>query len=191
MLAKDILRVNMARLCRFWVRDRPDPTKNPGWVELGHFFAGLDYKLARIREVDGQKRENASNTGYEAQGTFQYAQNAIFDFLTLQNNVTGPLSVAILIGRPLFPTLGTLLVHDWAQNSDKTWNDRRISMVSDPGYTGSILTANGTFSGFISGFELYEVSNLTFNNRKINFTTLASLNPDVGIGVPANTLGGS
>jgi hypothetical protein len=187
--AKDILRVNFGRLVRFWVRDRPDPSESPGWVELGHLFAGFDYKLARIREIDGLKRENATGSGFEAQGTFQFAQNEIVDYQTMDRLLSGPLSVAMLVGRPLWPAEGKLVVHDWSGNAKDGWDDRRIALVGDPGYTGSILTQTGTISGYISGFEMYQVTNLLDHNGAISFTTLSSLNPFSAIGGPVSNLG--
>ena len=173
LAAKDILRVDLSKLIRFWVRSRPDPTKNPKWVELGHFFAGFDYKLARIREIDGSLRENA--LCYSATGTFQLAQNALSDWALDLEYLTGPIAVAMLFGRTWEPTHGKLLVHDWAQNADSSWNDGRIAIVADPAYN-SQLYAGGTISGFVQFFNMYDVKNLLLpRNGALQYGTIDSL----------------
>lgn len=185
LAAKDIFRVDLSKLIRFWVRERPDPTKNPKWVELGHFFAGFDYKLQRVREVDGHKRENA--LGFEATGTFRLAQNAIADYQNYQSLLTGPLAVAMLVGRTWEPTHGKLVVHDWVAVGDGTYIDNRIALVGDPDYNTQ-LGESGTISGFITSYDMYLIQNLTFVNGSIGFKTLDSLNFQSAIS-PTTNLG--
>ena len=175
--AKDILRVDLSRLIRFWVRDRPDPTKNPGWVELGHFFAGFNYKLARIREIDGLKRELAIGTTYEATGSFRAAQNAVHDYQYYQSLLGGALSVAMLFGHTWEPTHGTLIVHDWAKNADGSYSDGRIALVADPDYDTQ-MAASGSISGYVPRYDRYLISNLTVSTEgQMNYNFTESLNP--------------
>jgi hypothetical protein len=174
-VAKDIFRVDFSKLIRFWVRDRPDPTKNPKWVELGHFFAGFDYKLVRIREIDGSKRENAVATCYEAQGSFRVAQNAIVDYQNNQSLLKGPLEVTMLVGRTWEPTHGTIIQHVWAKTASGDYVDNRIALVADPDYNAQ-MAASGTISGFVTEYERYLVKNITFANGTLNWQLLDSMN---------------
>ncbi len=185
LAAKDIFRVDLSKLIRFWVRLRPDPTRNPQWVELGHFFAGLDFKLTRVREVDDHARENA--VGYLASGTFQLAQNAIADYRNYELYLKGPCAVAMLFGHSWEPTHGKLLVLDWLANGDGTYTDNRIAIVADPAYNTQ-LNAGGTFSGFVSNFEMYLIKDLTTANGKLSFTTQDALHQPPGISslIPSN-----
>ena len=186
LAAKDILRVDLSKLIRFWVRERPDPKKNPAWVELGHFFAGFDFKLTAVRETDGAKRENA-NCGYEATGTFRLAQNAIADYQAYQV-LTGPLAVAMLVGRTWEPTHGKLWVFDWHANADGSVNDNRIALVGDPDYNTQ-MAESGSISGWIRFFDLYLVKNLSLTNGKLQYQSTESLWIDAGIASLTN--GGS
>jgi hypothetical protein len=150
-MLKSSSQIDRIPLQRFFVglHDSTNPRKED-WHEIGHFYKGVDFKMTKVREQNGIKQKLSGPLGAYIEGTAEPAQNVIgadydnfFDYDTLLNGVR---NVAGLVNNRLW----MWRLHNRGANK---WDDNRIALSCDLGYSNQRDKAFLEFSGWVRGFE--------------------------------------
>ena len=168
-MTKSIGNIDRHRLQRFFVGIHDEIKPAPEvWYEMGHFIEGFELKAKRLSEKDGKLRFRTQNLGCSIEGSCEPAQNKISDYqfyLTRMNEVK---NIAMLINDD------ELIVFRLAKQSDGTWDDNRISMLTSGGYGNVMQKAYTDFSGWVKYYEKFRVSNLQLLGTNLKYTILES-----------------